>query len=259
MEGPLTGVRVLDLTRIVAGPYGTQYLSDLGAEVIKVERPGGEEGRAMEPADRGVSHYFLAVNHGKKGVVIDLGRPEGRQVLLDLAAGCDVVVENFRPGVTARLGIDYPALKAVRGDIILASLSSQGESGPDSGYVSYGTTLEAMSGLSWLTGYAGDAPVASGKDLNYPDQVVAIFAAGMIAAAWFQRQQTGQGAHLDISQRELVSFLAGEAFLDLGVRAHSGHIEHGKLHQASPRCKTSGRPGPPLGPLGGCSAGCAGP
>ncbi len=197
MEGPLSGVRVLDLTRIVAGPYATQYLSDLGAAVIKVERPGGEEGRAMQPAERGVSHYFLAVNHGKQGVVIDLRQPEGRQVLLDLAAGCDVVVENFRPGVTARLGIDYESLRAVRPDIVYCSISAFGQTGPEAQRSGFDVAVQAMSGLMSLTGEPGGEPVRMGLPVS--DLVAGLNAVIGVVAALFERERTGRGQHLDVA------------------------------------------------------------
>jgi formyl-CoA transferase len=130
-----------------------------------------------------------------------------------------------------RLGIDHAGLASLRPSLIYAALSSQGETGPDAHYVSYGTTLEAMAGLSWITGYDGGEPVASGRDLNYPDQVVALFAAGMIAAAWFRRQRDGTGAHLDISQRELTAFLAGEAFLHPALQERRGNAEIGFVVQ----------------------------
>ncbi len=197
MEGPLNGVRVLDLTRIVAGPYGTQYLSDLGAEVIKVERPGGEEGRAMEPAEQGVSHYFLAVNHGKRGVVVDLRQPDGRQVLLDLAAACDVLVENFRPGVTARLGIDYESVRGVRPDIVYCSISAFGQTGPDAQRSGFDVAVQAMSGLMSLTGEPGGEPVRMGLPMS--DLVAGLNAVIGVLAALFERERTGRGQHLDVA------------------------------------------------------------
>src|SRR5215471_3868790 len=114
MDGPLRGIRVLDLTRVLAGPFATLLLADLGADVIKVERPGdGDETRHLPPLREGESHYFMSVNRGKRSVVLDLKRPEGRKVALELARACDVLVENFRPGVTARLGLDYEGVRRV--------------------------------------------------------------------------------------------------------------------------------------------------
>ena len=215
MSAPLKGCRVLDLGIITAGAATSALLADLGAEVIKIESqsyrdPFRDWKGAGEAEDaRG---FFRFTNRNKVGVSIELKQPEGREAFMRLVAQSDIVLENFRRGVMARLNLDYPALSAVRPGIILASISSQGETGPDTNYVSFGTTLEAMSGLSWLTGYAGGEPVTSGRDLNYPDQVVAIFAAGMVLTAWRHRCRTGEGAHLDLSQRELTSFLVGEAF-----------------------------------------------
>lgn len=233
---PLTGCRVLDLGIITAGAATSALLADLGAEVIKIESPGYRDPfRAWQGNDGGVDSdlptFFRYTNRNKTGASIDLKQPAGRDAFFRLVERSDVVVENFRRGVMARLGIDYPALRAVNEGLIFASLSSQGETGPEAAYVSYGTTLEAMAGLAWLTGYADGAPVVTGKDLNYPDQVVAIFAAGMITAAWLKRQRTGQGAHLDISQRELTAFLAGEAFVSPPERPRRGNAEAGYVLQ----------------------------
>jgi len=229
---PLSGCRVLDLGIITAGAATSALLADLGAEVIKIESPGYRDPfRAWQGNDGGVDSdlptFFRYTNRNKTGASIDLKQPAGRDAFFRLVERSDVVVENFRRGVMTRLGIDYPALRAVNESLIFASLSSQGETGPEAAYVSYGTTLEAMAGLAWLTGYADGAPVVTGKDLNYPDQVVAIFAAGMITAAWLKHQRTGQGAHLDISQRELTAFLAGESFVSPPERPRRGNAEAG--------------------------------
>jgi crotonobetainyl-CoA:carnitine CoA-transferase CaiB-like acyl-CoA transferase len=214
MTGPLAGCRVLDLGIITAGAATSAMLADLGAEVIKVESPGYHDPfrRWSGPGGAGDSPFFRFTNRNKQGIGIDIKRPEGRAVFMRLVARSDVVVENFRRGVLAKLGIDYPQLRAARPSIILASLSSHGEFGPDADRVSFGTTLEAMSGLAAETGYAGGMPTVSGRDLNYPDQVVAIFAAGMVATAW-PSARGGQGVHLDLSQRELTSFMLGERFV----------------------------------------------
>ncbi|HSV54300.1 MAG TPA: CoA transferase [Burkholderiaceae bacterium] len=214
MTGPLAGCRVLDLGIITAGAATSAMLADLGAEVIKVESPGYHDPfrRWSGPGGAGDSPFFRFTNRNKQGIGIDIKRPEGRAVFMRLVGRCDVVVENFRRGVLGKLGIDYPQLRAVRPSIVLASLSSHGEFGPDADRVSFGTTLEAMSGLAAETGYAGGTPTVSGRDLNYPDQVVAIFAAGMVVTAW-RAAQGGQGVHLDLSQRELTSFLLGERFV----------------------------------------------
>jgi crotonobetainyl-CoA:carnitine CoA-transferase CaiB-like acyl-CoA transferase len=212
---PLEGCRVLDLGIITAGAATSALLADLGAEVIKVEAAAYRDpfrAWTTPPApgdDPDLPPFFRMTNRNKESVSLDLKRPEGREAFLRLVAGSDVVVENFSRGVLARLGIDYPVLRAARPGIILASISSQGETGPDARYPSFGSTLEAMAGLAWHTGYRDGPPVVTGNELNYPDQVVALFAAGMIVTAWRART----GGHLDLSQRELTSFLSGEAFL----------------------------------------------
>ncbi|HKO09277.1 MAG TPA: CoA transferase [Alphaproteobacteria bacterium] len=223
MKCPLSGCRVLDLGIITAGAATSALLADLGAEVVKVESPSYRDPfrnwSADGPQPRDGPPFFRFTNRNKRAISLDLKRPQGRALFLRLAAESDVVLENFRRGVMARLGIDYAALRAVNPRIILASISSQGEAGPDANYVSFGSTLDAMGGLAWLTGYADGGPVVSGRDINYPDQVVAIFAAGMVVTAWLARAKTGAGAHLDLSQRELTSFLVGEAFVAGDVTA----------------------------------------
>ena len=207
MNRPLSGCRVLDLGIITAGAAASALLADLGAEVIKVESPsyrdpfrawksGDPSGDAAQPVlplhePQQNRDQPRSEARGRTGCVSSPGRES------------DVVLENFRRGVLTRLAIDYEVLRAIRPEIILASISSQGETGPDANYVSFGTTLEAMAGLAWQTGYAEGDPTVERPGLNYPDQVVAIFAAGMVGAAWRHRCETGQGAHLDMSQREL--------------------------------------------------------
>lgn len=216
---PLSGCRVLDLGIITAGAATAACLADFGAEVIKIESPTYRDPfrrwLSDKPSDANddLPPFFRATNRNKLGLNLDLKHALGRAAFLRLVANSDVVVENFRRGVMLKLGLDYAALMAVNPNIILASISSQGETGPDAMYVSYGSTLEAVAGLAWTTGYAGDAPTITGVDLNYPDQVVGLFATAMVVTAWHARQQGGGGVHLDMSQRELTSFLSGEAFV----------------------------------------------
>jgi crotonobetainyl-CoA:carnitine CoA-transferase CaiB-like acyl-CoA transferase len=219
----LSGCRVLDLGIITAGAATAALLVDFGAEVIKVEAPTFRDPFRRWLTERPVAAppdlppFFRATNRGKLGVSLDLKQPRGREVFLALVANSDIVLENFRRGVLEKLGLTFAALKAANPNIILASISSQGETGPEAGYVSYGSTLEAVAGLAWATGYENGEPMVSGVDLNYPDQVVALFAASMIVTAWRSRLKGGGGAHLDISQRELTSYLVGEAFAATGA------------------------------------------
>ncbi|WP_274628206.1 CaiB/BaiF CoA transferase family protein [Arvimicrobium flavum] len=213
----LQGCRILDLGIITAGAATSAILADLGAEVIKIESPTYRDpfrvwtGNGPNPGD--LPPLFRATNRNKRAISIDLKQARGREVMLRLVASSDVVVENFRRGVLPKLGLSFEELRAANGKIVLASVSSQGETGADARHVSYGSTLEAVAGFAWGTGYAGEDPLISGRDVNYPDQVAAVFAAGMIMAALRSVNGGGPAVHLDLSQRDLTSFLIGEAFV----------------------------------------------
>lgn len=234
---PLADIRVVDLGWITAGAASSTMLLDLGASVVKVEGPGAPDPfRQWEGADLGTdwwnrSPFFAFTNRGKQSLCLDLKDPRGREALLRLLDDADVLVENFRRGVMASFGLDAAMLRQRFPRLIIASISSQGETGPDRDMVSFGSTLEATGGLAALTG-AGDAPVITGRDVNYPDQVVCLFASGAIIAALLERDRTGQGAHLDLSQRELTSFLLGEELIAAAAGAPSPR--HGSLDPAEP-------------------------
>lgn len=232
--GPLAGMRVIDLGILTAGASTSAILADLGADVIKVESPTyldpfrGTPGTSRAEGWWNNSDAFKSTNRNKRGICLDLKSARGREIFLQLAARSDVVIENFRRGVMQRLGLGYDALRAANGGILLASVSSQGESGPDAGNISFGSTLEATSGLAALTAYDDGIPLVTGMDLNYPDQVGSVFAAATIAAALYATAGSGKGAHLDISQRELSTFLLGDAIVARG----DGYA--GRLGNASP-------------------------
>jgi crotonobetainyl-CoA:carnitine CoA-transferase CaiB-like acyl-CoA transferase len=219
MRKPLAGCRVLDLGIITAGAATSGLLADLGAEVIKIESPTYRDPFRLWISGEsevigGAPLFFRSNNRSKQGISVDLKSPEGRDVFFRLATRSDVVVENFRRGVMERLGLSPASLHAANPDLIVLAISSQGGTGPDAGQVSYGSTLEAVGGFAWITGYAGGPPMVTGKDLNYPDQAVAIFAAGMVIAAWIKRRRGHGGSVLDVSQRELTTFLVGESFAE---------------------------------------------
>ncbi len=229
---PLAGCRVLDLGIITAGASTSAVLADLGADVVKVESSAYID--PFRVWDRGLgvsdwwnrSRFFDFTNRNKRGLALDLKHPEGRALFLDLVAKADVLVENFRRGVLERLGLGWDVLSARNPRLVLCSVTSQGETGPDAGAASYGSTLEATSGLSDLTRNAAGDPVISGILLNYPDQIVSIYAAGVVTLAVEEQRRTGRGARLDISQRELASFLIGE------------HLLAASLGDTSPLCGT---------------------
>ena len=231
---PLDGLRVVDLGIITAGASTSAILADLGAEVIKVEGPGYVDpfrrwaGSGDEEGWWDKSPYYRFTNRNKRSVCVDLKSDEGRRLLLDLIAISDVVVENFRVGALDRLGLGFSTLVQANPSIVLASISSQGTTGPGFDAVSFGSTLEASSGMASLVGYPGAAPQISGQALNYPDQVASLFAAGIIVAAIIEVPgNTRRAAHIDFSQREIASFLLGEhivaaAHRATGVKAQTG-------------------------------------
>ncbi|MDE0229886.1 MAG: CoA transferase [Spirochaetaceae bacterium] len=195
----LAGVRVLDATRVLAGPYCTMVLADMGADVVKVERPaGGDDTRAWgppylgDPAD-GLSAYFLAVNRSKRSVAIDLRSERGRRLFLDLAGKSDVVVENFAPGVAERLGLDHAALSAARPDLVHCSITAFGRK-PGPGY---DLVIQGLSGLMSLTGEPDGFPMKVGVALT--DVIAGLHAASAILAAVISRQRTGRGQHLEVN------------------------------------------------------------
>jgi crotonobetainyl-CoA:carnitine CoA-transferase CaiB-like acyl-CoA transferase len=198
MALPLAGVRVLDLSQFLAGPYGTQILGDLGAEVIKIEQPGVGDGcRGFPPHFRhGFSGYFLAVNRNKKSVTLDLKQAEGRQVFYDLVRRSDVVYDNFRPGVMTRLGIDYETLSTINPRIICCSVSGYGQTGPYKDRPSFDNIIQAMGGLMSYNGEEGRPPVKVGAPIG--DMMGGIVASQGIMAALFQRERTGAGQMIDI-------------------------------------------------------------
>ena len=202
---PLAGFLVLDLTRVLAGPYCTRLLADMGARVIKIERPGdGDETRhnvyQLEPGRGDQSTYFARVNAGKESVSVDLSNPEGRAVVVDIARHADVFIENFTPGVAARLGCDYPAIREVKPDIVYCSISGFGQSGPWRLRPAFAHITNAISGLMHLE--QGDEANPRSSNLQAADMLAATHAATAILGALLRRARSGQGARLDVSMLE---------------------------------------------------------
>jgi len=193
----LQGIRVLDLSRVIAGPYATALLADLGADVIKLERPGrGDDMRALR-GNGTMSASFAAVNRNKRGIAVDLQKPEGARLAFELARRSDVVVENFLPGVADRLGLGYPAVRAANPAVVYASVTGFGQTGPLARKPGYNTIAQGMSGLMALTGMPGDPPTRVGGSVS--DVAASYMAFGMINAALVHRFRTGQGQHVDVS------------------------------------------------------------
>jgi crotonobetainyl-CoA:carnitine CoA-transferase CaiB-like acyl-CoA transferase len=226
------GVRVLDLSRMLAGPYGSMLLADLGAEVIKVEDPGGGDPmRGMGPPflgpDGGESAYFLAINRSKKSVALDLEKPDGRDVFLDLCRVADVVWENFRPGVLDRLGCAAETLRQANPRLIVCSISAFGQSGPYRDWPAFDLALQAMGGAMSITGEDGRPPVRMGLPMG--DLAGGMFGALAVAGALFRRAQTGEGTAIDLSlldcQVSLLTYVAQYFWADgrVPARVGSGH------------------------------------
>ncbi len=196
--GPLAGLRVLDLTRVLAGPLATQFLGDLGAEIIKVEPPGiGDETRGFAPFVGGESHYFVGLNRGKRSLVLDLRVPEGAATLKRLACTCDVLVENFRPGVMQRLGLGPDVLMAVNPRLIYCAISGFGQNGPLAGKPSFDIVTQALTGVLSVNGVEGAPPVKMGLPVG--DMSGGIFGAIAILSALHERHASGRGRLIDIS------------------------------------------------------------
>ena len=213
--GPLQGIRVLDFTRVLAGPAASLALADLGAEVLKIEPPGsGDETRDFPPIRDGESHYFLSVNRGKKSIVIDLKSEAGVQIAKDLAAKCDIVVENYRPGVMDRLGLGYEALSAINPKLIYCAISGYGQTGPLRDRPSFDIVLQAMSGALSVNGEPGQPPTKLGIPLG--DLVGGINGPIAILAALHERNTTGKGRYIDISLMDglvgMLGYIAQLAF-----------------------------------------------
>jgi CoA:oxalate CoA-transferase len=197
------GLRILDLTRVMSGPFCTSMLADLGAEVIKIEMPGfGEEGRHFAPHVNGESTYFALLNRGKKSVTINLKSPEGIALIRDLARQSDVLVENFRPDVMQRLGLSPVTLQADNPRLIYASISGFGQTGPFSDWPAFDLVIQAMSGLMSVTGERDGRPIAVGESVA--DVATGMFAAWGIAAALYDRERTGVGRRLEVAMLDSV-------------------------------------------------------
>jgi crotonobetainyl-CoA:carnitine CoA-transferase CaiB-like acyl-CoA transferase len=196
--GPLQGIRVLDFTRVLAGPAASLALADLGAEVIKIEPPGtGDETRSFPPFRAGESHYFLSINRGKKSIVVDLKTAAGVALVKDLAAKCDVLIENYRPGVMDRLGLGYEALSAINPRLIYCAISGFGMTGPLRDRPSFDIVMQALSGALSVNGEPDRPPTKLGIPLG--DLVGGVNGPMGILSALYERSVTGRGRLVDVS------------------------------------------------------------
>ena len=219
MSGPLSGIKVLDLSRVLAGPYCTALLADLGAQIIKLEPPAGDDYRHVGPFKDGESALFTLNNRGKKSLALDLKKPADLELAQALAARVDVVVENFRPGVAARLGLGAEALRKANPRLIYCSISGFGQEGPFKDLPAYDLVVQAMSGLMAATGENGGAPLKTGESIA--DLIAGLFASWSIMAALVSRNATGQGTTLDVAMYD--------ALFSMLTTSHAQHFYGGVL------------------------------
>ena len=222
MAGPLTGLRVLDLTRVLAGPWATQLLADFGAEVIKIEKPGeGDDTRGWGPpfvtngdGSRGDAAYFLSANRGKWSVAIDMASSEGQKLIRELAAKSDIVIENFKVGGLKKYGLDYESLKAVKPDLIYCSITGFGQNGPFAQRAGYDFMIQGMAGIMSITGQPDGAPGAEPMKVGvaFADIFTGLYAVIGIQGALYHRQRTGDGQYIDMALLDSqVAVLANQA------------------------------------------------
>ena len=223
MPGPLSHVRVLDLSRILAGPWAGQILADLGADVIKVERPGvGDDTRSWGPpflknADGtgpGEAGYYLAVNRGKRSITLDLNTSKGQQIVRELARRSDILLENYKVGTLAKFGLGYEDLKAINPRLIYCSVTGFGQTGPKRDAAAYDFMIQAMGGLMSVTGERDDTPGGGPQKVGIPivDLMTGMYTAVAVLAGLSRRQETGEGNYIDIGMMDvMVASLSNQA------------------------------------------------
>jgi crotonobetainyl-CoA:carnitine CoA-transferase CaiB-like acyl-CoA transferase len=210
----LKELRVLDLTRVAAGPFTTRIIADFGAEVIKLQTK-----KIATGAESNESAYFRALNRNKRSITLDLSYPEAKDLFFELTRISDVVVENFSPRVMQNWGLNYNNLKKVRPDLIMVSMSAMGQTGPWKNFVAFGPTLQSLGGLTYLTSFSKDTPLGLGY--AYADMIAGLYGAVAILAALGYRRQTGCGQYVDLSEYEAVCTTMGPALLDAFVNPNN--------------------------------------
>jgi len=246
MAGPLVGIRILDLSRILAGPWASQMLADLGAEVIKIERPGsGDDTRGWGPPympDKDgnpttESAYFHGANRGKRSVCIDISAAEGQDLIRELAAHSDVLIENFKVGGLCRYGLDYASLQTINSRLVYCSITGFGQTGPYAARAGYDFMIQAMGGMMSVTGEPDGQPMKIGVALA--DLLTGMYAANAIQAALIHQRATGQGQYIDLASLDVqVATLANQAmnYLASGINpqrlSNAHHINPATIYVA---------------------------
>ncbi|MFC1963828.1 CaiB/BaiF CoA transferase family protein [Chloroflexota bacterium] len=234
----MQGIRILDFTRVLAGPYATRLLADFGAEVIKVQPR-----LPAERADRFARGYENAWNRNKLGITLNLSKPEGISLARRLVALSDAVVENFTPRVMANWGLDYDNLKEIKPGLIMVSLSAMGQDGPQRDYAGFGPTVQAFSGMTHLTSFPGSPSLDLG--FSYADHVAGLFASLALLGALEHRRKTGKGQYIDLSETEAMAGLLGSSILDYTLNGVEPVPVGNSSRQAAPhgvfRCQGNDR------------------
>ncbi|MFC1933759.1 CaiB/BaiF CoA transferase family protein [Chloroflexota bacterium] len=237
-QSVLHNIRILDFTWVLAGPYATRLLADFGAEVIKVQPL-----IASEAEDRFARGYYNTWNRNKLGITLNLNKPQGVALARKLVGISDAVVENFTPRVMANWGLDYDNLRKIKPDIIMLSMSTMGSTGPWRDYAGFGPTVQAFSGITYLTSYPGEPP--SGLGYSYADHVAGLMAALALLGAIEYRHRTGEGQYIDISQVEAMASLLGSAFSDYAINGKPPEPAGNRSSEAAPygvyRCRGEDR------------------
>lgn len=214
----LAGIKVIDLSNAYSAPIATMQLADFGAEVIKIENTGlGDGSRTWNPFINGQGVHFLYMNRNKKSVALNLKSEEGKKILFELVKDADVVVENFRPGVTKKLGIDYDVMKEVKPNIIMASLSGYGQTGPSAKKGAYSNLAEAQSGLMYITGMPAPEGKPTASGVAFGDSVAGMFLVQGIMYALFHRERTGKGQYIDVAMTDSLVALIQHGFLQCSL------------------------------------------
>ena len=222
----LNGIRIIDFTRVLAGPYATRILADFGAEVIKVQ-----SSKTATGAESNNTGYFDTWNRNKLGITLDMTYPEAKNIVLKLVKKSDVIIENFTPRVMSNWELTYEVFKKVKPDIIMASMSGMGQTGPWKDFAALGHTIQALSGITYLTSYNQEIPTGIGY--AYSDIVAGLFAAMAVMAALELRTRTGEGQYIDISEYETMCSMLGPAILDCSVN-HNIVTPQGNNHDYIP-------------------------
>jgi benzylsuccinate CoA-transferase BbsF subunit len=236
-QSVLQGIRILDFSWVLAGPYATRLLADFGAEVLKVQP------LLPEAEDKFSRGYYNTWNRNKLGITLNLNRPEGVALAKRLVGISDAVVENFTPRVMANWGLDYDSLRKVKPDLIMLSMSTMGGSGPWRDYTGFGPTIQAFSGITYLTSFPGQPPLGLGT--SYADHIAGLVACLALLGAVEYRRRTGEGQYIDVSQAEAMASLLGDAILDYQIKGREVEPVGNSSTEAAPhgvyRCQGDDR------------------